>query len=406
METQNRTNVESTEYNSAKTDLTDFLSERSELVVTFEEPDDDRERRYDSVPVARTHDDEIAGVSDFPSGKNHGRGNFSKNTFIRYRDTVTDFLETQGVTDLMAVTPREVNRYNQVMNQRNYARTTRDLNLATLEAFFKWAETEWRAPREDRISETISAKRDDLDVGGDEKSRAGDDNHRISTKRAEEIIGQLAEYEYASRRMVEFLLIYHIGCRKSALLSINCSDVKPERGIIEIRNRPEESGVRLKRGNKGERDVNIASGVMNVVTDYIEEKRVEPRDGSDALLTSWAGRIDDSTLYRDITGLTKCGECRYRDVMDEETLVKYQMRSDKPDPDDRLTNQDASHCPHAIGCHDLRRVAITRMRDEGVSWDTISGRVNATVQMLKDHYDSPTHAQAADRRREEVLNAL
>lgn len=71
-----------------------------------------------------------------------------------------------------------------------------------------------------------------------------------------------------------------------------------------------------------------------------------------------------------------------------------------------LVNQNASDCPESIGCHDLRRVAITRMQDEGVSWDTISGRVNATVQMLKEHYDSPTHAQAAERRREEVLNAL
>jgi hypothetical protein len=46
------------------------------------------------------------------------------------------------------------------------------------------------------------------------------------------------------------------------------------------------------------------------------------------------------------------------------------------------------------------------MRDKGVSWDTISGRVNATVQMLKDHYDSPTFEQAAERRKKEVLNAL
>lgn len=113
--------------------------------------------------------------------------------------------------------------------------------------------------------------------------------------------------------------------------------------------------------------VNIASGVMSVVTDYMETNRSEPDDGSDALLTSWAGRIDDSTLYRDITGLTKCGECT----------------DDEGNP---LVNQNASDCPESIGCHDLRRVAITRMRDEGVSWDTIRGRVNATVQMLKQQW--------------------
>jgi len=375
--------------NQAERDLCDFLAERSELRVSFEEANDDRERRYDRLPVARTQAGTQADVSDFPSGKSDGRGNFSKKTYVRYRDTVNDFIQSQSVNDLMDVTPREISRWNQTLQQRDYARTTRDGKLETLGVFIKWAERTWRAPRKEgkKLSETIEGARKDLDVSGEEKSRSGDDNHRISTERAEEILGHLAKHDYASRQMVEFLLTYHIGCRKSALLSLNCSDVKPRKGIIQIRNRPEESGVRLKKGNKGERDVNIAPEIMDVVTDYIDEHRTEPQDGSDALLTSWAGRINDSTLYRDIAGLTKCGECT-------------------DDDGEPLTKQNASDCSESIGPHDLRRVAITRMRDKGVSWDTISGRVNATVQMLKQHYDSPTFEQAAERRKQEVMNAL
>lgn len=145
--------------------------------------------------------------------------------------------------------------------------------------------------------------------------------------------------------------------------------------------------MRLKRENKGERDVNISPDIMTVVTDYIEEHRSKPNDGSDTLLTSWAGRIDDSTLYRDMAGLTKCGEC-------------------SDDDGESLTKQNASDCPERVGCHDLRCVAITQMRDEGISWDTISGRVNATVQMLKQHYDSPTYEGAAERHKHEVLEDL
>ncbi len=125
---------------------------------------------------------------------------------------------------------------------------------------------------------------------------------------------------------------------------------------------------------------------MAVVTDYIDENRTQPQDGSDASLTSWAGQIDDATLYRDITGLTKC------DCTDEDGEL--------------LIKQNASDCPEAIGCHDLRSLAITRMRDEGVSWNTISGQVNATVQILKYHYGSPNHAQAAERRRGGIERAL
>jgi len=164
----------------------------------------------------------------------------------------------------------------------------------------------------------------------------------------------LTKHQYASRQMIEFLLIYHVDMWKSALLSINRGDVKPCKGVIEVRNRPEQTGVQLKRGNEGERDVNITSGVMSVVTDHTETNRTEPKDGSDTLLTSWAGRIDHSTLYRNITGLTKCGECTDDDS--------------KP-----LMNKNASDYPESIGCHDLHCVAIARMRNEGLSLETISG---------------------------------
>lgn len=374
--------------NQAEKDLCDYLSERSELFVRFEETESERERRYDWLPVARTEAGTQAEMSDFPSGKSNDRGNFSKKTFRRNGDTVNDFLQSQDVTDLTEVEPRDISRWNQCLQRRNYARTTRNRRLQTLETFFKWAEAEWRAPTgEKTISGTIKRKRDSLDVSAEEKSRSGDDNYRISTEKAEEIIGHLAKHDYASREMVEFLLVYHTGCRISALLSINCSDINPRDNIIQIRNRPEQIGVRLKKGNKGERDVNVSNKVMSVVTDYIDEHRSEPQDDTDALLTSWSGRIDESTVYRDITDLTKCGDCT--------------NESGKS-----LTKQNACNCPESIGCHDLRRVAITRMRDKGIDWDTISGRVNSTVKMLKEHYDSPTYEQAAERRKQEILNAL
>ncbi|MFC6723920.1 tyrosine-type recombinase/integrase [Halobium palmae] len=390
-----RQNDAQTNVTTAQEDLTDYLAERSELQVRWVKVEDSGEKLSEK-PVALTDDDEIADVADFPSGKyaddsSTDRGSFSHKTFIRHRDVVADFLESQDVADLQDVTPREVNRFNQRLQRNDYARSTRDLRLQTLKVFFEWAESEWRAPTGEgqgkRISETIARKRDDLDVSGSEKSRAGDDNHKISQERAEEILGDLARYDYASRQMVEFLLLYHVGCRASGLLSINVGDVKPRQGIIQIRNRPCESGIRLKKGNKGERDVNVADDVMTVVTDYIENNRSDPKDDSDALFTSWAGRIDESTLYRDITGLTKCGDCTDNDG-------------------DPLVKQNAGDCPESVGPHDIRRTCVTVFRDRGISWDTIGGRVNASPEMLREHYDSPSHSQAAERRRKEILNAL
>jgi len=146
----------------------------------------------------------------------------------------------------MDVEPRDVSRWNQHLQGQDYARTTCAGKFQTIEVFFKWAESEFRAPRDDyRISETLERKRKDLDVSQSEKSRAGDDSRRISQERADEILSHLARHDYASRQIVEFLLIYRIGCRQSALRAINVDDVQPDRGVIEIRNRPEETGVRL-----------------------------------------------------------------------------------------------------------------------------------------------------------------
>lgn len=60
----------------------------------------------------------------------------------------------------------------------------------------------------------------------------------------------------------------------------------------------------------------------------------------------------------------------------------------------------------AMDFHDLHRVAITRMKAMRVSLDTISCRVNATIQMLKDQSDQTNEAKTAEFCKEEGLNAL
>lgn len=342
---------------AAQVDLKDYLEERSELA-----------------------NPEEAEVHEFPK-------RFSKRTYERFRSTVGSFLELiePEVMELQEVKPKHISRYNRQMQRakdgKGLARTTREKRLETLRVFFDWAESEWRAPTDPCISDAIQKKIENLNVSGDEFSRAGDDNHRISKERANQIVDELVQFHYPSRQLIEFLLIWHIGLRSSAIRSINCGDVHPRKGIIKIRNRPKESGVRLKRGSKGERNVNVSSEVMTVVSDYIDHGRKEPKDGSDALLTSAYGRVDKTTLYRDITSVSACGDCGY-------------------------SKREKYKCEKSIGAHDLRRSAITRMRGKGLSWEAISGQVNAAPDTLRKHYDSPTFEEDAQRRREEVLRNL
>jgi site-specific recombinase XerD len=360
----------------AQTDVAAYLEERAELRVEWRDVTDDS-AMLSAKPVALTQAGDVAGVADFPS-------NFSKQTFERYRDRLAHFLETQDVSDLSTVDSRDVRDYNRMLQRGDYARTTRELYLNTLKVAFDDLATDGLC--DDEISQQFKKRVKSLSVSTDEKSRSGDD-HSIAQDRAHDIAEALAEEEYASRRMIEFSLIYHVGFRISGLLSLNCSDIKPDRGVITVKNEPEKRGVRLKRGDNGERHVNVTDGVINLIEDYIANERTEPNDDTDALLTSWAGRINKSTVYRDIADATKCGCCT----------------DDSGDP---LSRQNAADCPDSIGPHDLRRTAVTRLKNKDLSWETIAGRVNATPQTLKKHYDSPSQEKEAERRREKVLNAL
>lgn len=380
---------DSVQTNEAEEDLCDFLAIRSELEVEFEKCENKHHnQKHDRQPVARTADGNEAKMSDFPSGKNDSGGNFSKKTFTAYASNINDFIQSQNIEDLNDVEPKTVNRWHQAMQRKGNARTTRDQKLTLLRSFFEWTESQWRVSNDERsITEPIERMRNDLSVSPDEKSRAGDEDRIISVDKAEKILGELARHEYASREMTEFLLIYHVGLRQSGIRSINCGDVRPEDDIIKVKNLPEDRGVRLKKGDNGERHVVIKQAVMNVVQDYMNSNRSEPNDGSNALFTTNFGRISKSTLYKDIEYLTRCGDC-------EDKGGKA------------LTKKNASQCSESISPHDLRRVAVTRMRDNGMTWEAISGRANSSIDVLKQFYDSASSSEKAERRRKEVLNAL
>ncbi|MFB6180081.1 MAG: site-specific integrase, partial [Halorientalis sp.] len=97
-------------------DAEDFLRERSDLLVQYEESN------QGMTFVARTSDDRRAQIEDFPK-------NFSKHTFIHYRTVLRDFLDVVDVTDLSDVTPREISRFAKEMQRDDLARTTRDKKL-------------------------------------------------------------------------------------------------------------------------------------------------------------------------------------------------------------------------------------------------------------------------------------
>jgi integrase len=201
----------------------------------------------------------------------------------------------------------------------------------------------------------------------------------------ESAIRYLRNYEYASRRHVEYEVVKEIGCRMGAARSIDFEeDLKLEERVIELTHRPEKShpderGTPLKNQTDGERHVNISSDLAELIRDHLENPdrdETEDRFGRKPLFTTGNGRITLSSFRRDFYKLTRpcvhSGYCPHdRDVDDCEAT----------------NSRHASKCPSSYSPHPLRRWSIENQIDRGVPKEKLCDRVDVSVPILNKHYD-------------------
>lgn len=219
-----------------------------------------------------------------------------------------------------------------------------------------------------------------------------DDEH------VEALRSYLRQFEYASRRHVEFELVAEVGFRLGALRAIDIRDFDPDRKVIHLRHRPEgtdEYGTPLKNGPDGERIVNLSDQLRTVVVDYIEHNREDVRDqyGRAPLVTTPGGRPSTATIRRDFYKMTR--PCTYANECPHGRTI-----SDC----DAANNANAADCPSRFSTHPLRKWAIMSQLDAGVPKELLSDRVDVSVPVLDKHYDQRTEQQKS-RRRREVLEA-
>lgn len=214
----------------------------------------------------------------------------------------------------------------------------------------------------------------------------------LEPDRAVEILDYLERYEYASRRHVTLLLLWHTGARAGGIRALDVDDCEldTDNPGVEFRHRP-ETGTPLKNGEKGERWNSISGYVAGVLDDYIRgpRQRVTDDHGRKPLIATSRGRVAVSTIRDGLYCITRpCWRgagCPHDRDIEECEATNY---------------VGASKCPSSRSPHDVRSGRVTAYRQQDVPRRVVSDRLDASENVLDKHYDRRSERQKANQRRD------
>ncbi len=326
-------------------------------------------------------------------------------TLQSYRYRVQKFVEwcdEEGIENLNELTSRDIFRYDSARRSEDLNVSTLNNQFGTLKLFIQFCE------RIDAVEENLPEKVEVPSVTVSERVN----DELLTAERAETIRETLHRYQRASRRQAIFELMWHTGCRLGGLRSLDISDCffEPEdlerlqhRDDIEedaienvdlpfvyFRHRPTTP---LKNKRDGERPVALDEEVAERIQEYVDVNRVAGTDQNNRrpLFTTERGdgpRVSKAAVRRDIYILTqpcRLGSCPHE--RDTETC-------------EALNHGYESRCPSARSPHPVRTGAITHMRDHGWPPEVVAERVNATPDVIREHYDHPDPLRRMQSRRE------
>jgi len=217
----------------------------------------------------------------------------------------------------------------------------------------------------------------------------------LEADRVEAILAHLDRYKYASREHTVLLLGWHTGARLGGLRALDLDDCDLDANhprldgpAVHFVHRP-GNDTPLKNKDKGERWNRINEHVAQVVKDHIDGPRPDVLDenGREPLFATEYGRAARSTirdcLYRVTRPCWRGAECPHdRD----------------PDECEATDMQKASQCPSSRSPHDLRSGRVTYYRRNDVPRRIVKDRLNASEDILDEHYDRRSEREKATQR--------
>lgn len=295
-------------------------------------------------------------------------------TVRNHRSRIDHFVRwcnLEGINNLNDLTGRDIQRYKLWRKEDgNLNKMTLKGQMSTLRVFLKWAAAIDTVPSD--LYDKIMIPRVPPEETNRDEMLAGDD--------AEEILEYLWKYHYASVDYVVMALLWETGMRLGGLNSLDVDDVHPDEKYLLLEHRPNE-GTRLKNGKNGERLVALSPELAQVLTDYIEDTRVEVTDdfGREPLLASSHGRMALSSIRRHVYRVT--APCF------------------RGSPCPGCEGGSERGCSESVSPHAIRRGSITHFLSNDVPVEIVSDRMNVSRKVLDKHYDKRSEEVKLEQRR-------
>jgi site-specific recombinase XerD len=332
----------------------------------------------------------------------------------RYRiQPFIDYCERNGIDNLNNLKTRDVKTFEAQRWSSDVEETTLNNQIGTLE---QWSQYCFEL---NAVKESIVHAWNAPDLSKEDRVNTA----KLITERAQEIVDHLDTYRYASRHHVLMLLLWRTTARIGTVRSLDLDDVyldsddqerlrellesegyaphvvkaildEAELPFLYPRHRP-ETETPLKNKYGGERVINIADWVADVIRAHIKVNRDEVEDeyNRDPLLTSQkgGGRLSTSAMRNWSYILTQpCefgGQCPHdRD----------------PEECEAREHGHGSKCPSSRSPHKIRTGAITHHRDQGWPVPDLAQKANTSEELIEGVYDQPEQLVRGASRREHL----
>jgi site-specific recombinase XerD len=235
---------------------------------------------------------------------------------------------------------------------------------------------------EDGLAETVHAP--ELPDGAESR-----DVH-LDPERATAALEYYGRHRYASRDHALIALIWRTGMRRGAVHSLDVEDMQPDEHAVRLEHRIDE-GTKLKNGESGERWVYLGPKWFQILDDYLANPdRVQGTDefGRKPLFTTEdGGRPSPQTIYKWL--MRALHPCSYASCPHDRTPETCEARGRGANP---------AACPSSRSPHAVRRGAITHHLIQDTPPETVSERMDVSLDVLYQHYDARTEREKMDVR--------
>jgi len=324
-----------------------------------------------------------------------------------------EFLDERTIDDLSEVTTRHIKEFEALRWSSDLQTNTLNNQFGTLRQWLDYCRDL------NAVTEDVVAAIEVPDLSKEERVNTA----KLVTERAQEILDDLDRYRYASREHVLFLLLWRTTARLGTIRSLDLDDLyldtdDRERLRVDLESRgyaphvvqsildeaalpflfprhSSEEGTPLKNQEGGERVINIADWVADVLRDYIRVNRDEVTDeyGRRPLLTSQkgGGRLSKSAMRNWIYILTQ--PCEFGGPCPHDR---------DPEECEAREHGHGSKCPSSRSPHKIRTGSITHHRDRGWPIPDLAEKANTSEELIEGVYDQPEQLVRGASRREHL----